>query len=107
MITLYIKSNCQYSAHALAALDIYNVPFTEKNIADPVNERELMEIGGRHKVPFLVDGDVQMYESEAIAKYIAETYGASLESGEDDTKREALRIHAKDGNDMCTDAACM
>ena len=60
MITLYVKSNCRYSAHALAAMDIYNVPFVEKNISDPESEAELLEIGGKHKVPFMVDGDVQM-----------------------------------------------
>ncbi len=78
MITLYVKSPCQYSAHALAALDIYNVPFTEKNIADPVFEAELLKIGGRHKVPFLVDGDIHLYESDEIVAYIAKQYGNNV-----------------------------
>ncbi len=80
MITLYVKSNCQYSAHALAAFDIYNVPFTEKNIADSIVEQELMDIGGKHKVPFMVDGDTKLYESEAITAYIAKKYGKALNS---------------------------
>ncbi len=78
MITLYVKSPCQYSAHAIAALDIFNVPFTEKNIADPVYEAELLELGGRHKVPFLIDGDVRLYESDDIVAYIEKQYGNGI-----------------------------
>ena len=106
MLTLYVKSNCRYSAHALAAMDIYNVSFTEKNIANPANERELMEVGGKHKVPFMVDGDTKLYESEAIADYIAEKYGAALADGSSD-KRETLRIHRNSEKDTCTDESCM
>jgi len=106
MPTLYVKSNCRYSAHALAAMDIYNVQFEEKNISDPKNEAELMEIGGRHKVPFLVDGEVKLYESEAIADYIAEKYGASL--GEDvEMKKEKLKVHRHAGADTCGTDTCM
>jgi glutathione S-transferase len=31
---------------------------------------ELLRIGGRNQVPFLVDGDVKMYESMDIIHYI-------------------------------------
>ena len=105
MISLYVKSNCRYSAHALAAMDIYNVPFTEKNISDPKNEAELMDIGGKHKVPFLVDGDTKLYESEAIAEYVAEHYGTVLEA-DIEKKKAALRIHQSEGSDGCTDGIC-
>jgi glutathione S-transferase len=106
MPTLYVKSNCRYSAHALAAMDIYNVPFEEKNISDPKNDAELMEIGGRHKVPFLVDGDVKLYESEAIADYIAEKYGSELGDAVHE-KKETLRIHRHAAADTCSDESCM
>ncbi len=106
MTTLYVKSNCRYSAHALAAMDIYNVSFVEKNISDPKNDAELMELGGRHKVPFLVDGDVKLYESEAIAEYIAEKYGHELTS-EEGEKHEKLRVHRHAEKDTCNDSTCM
>jgi glutathione S-transferase len=106
MPTLYVKSNCRYSAHALAAMDIYNVQFREKNISDPKYDAELMEIGGRHKVPFLVDGDLKLYESEAIAEYIAKKYGDSLGEAAEE-KNEKLRVHRHAAEDTCTDDSCM
>jgi glutathione S-transferase len=105
MVTLYVKPHCRYSAHALAALDIYNVPFIEKNITEPKNDEELMELGGKHKVPFLVDGDVKMYESEAIANYVAEKYGHLLE-GEAEEKKTELRVHKNSEVDTCSDELC-
>lgn len=105
MITLYVKSNCRYSAHALAAMDIYNVPFTEKNISDPKNDAELVEIGGRHKVPFMIDGDMKLYESDAIADYVAEKYGEALGDAVED-KKEKLRVHKGEHADTCADGIC-
>ena len=105
MITLYIKSNCRYSAHALAAMDIYNVPFVEKNISEPKNEEELLSIGGKHKVPFMVDDEVKLYESEAIADYIAHKFGDELvEAGEE--KKQTLRVHRHAESDTCSDSVC-
>jgi glutathione S-transferase len=94
MVTLYVKSPCQYSEHAIAALDSYNVPFIQKNIADPMNEAELLQVGGRHKVPFLVDGDVHLYESEDIIAYIEMHYGkqAPIVSSDKDTNAETCDI---------------
>ena len=97
MITLYVKSNCQYSAQAIAAFDIYNVPFTLKNIADPVVEKELMEIGGKHKVPFMVDGDTKLYESEVIVAYIKEHYGQEA----DESLHELVRVFKSSNPDVC------
>jgi glutathione S-transferase len=105
MVTLYVKSNCRYSAHALAAMDIYNVTFTEKNISDSQNEAELMDIGGRHVVPFMVDGEVKLYESDAIADYVAEKYGEALGEGVE-ARKEQLRVHKSEHADTCADDIC-
>lgn len=84
MITLYVRTGCPFSAKAIAALDAYNVPFTEKNIADPGVLEELMELGGKKQVPFLDDDnmtpifhddDILVYESDKIIAHIEEKYG--------------------------------
>ncbi len=96
MITLYVKSNCQYSAHARAALDVYNVKYIEKNIADSSVEEELITLGGKHKVPFMVDGDTKLYESDAIVAYIENKYS---EIGAKPS--ESLRIYRSSNVDVC------
>jgi glutathione S-transferase len=86
-------------------MDIYNVSFTEKNISNPKNEQELMELGGKRQLPFMVDEEVRLYDSEAIADYIAEKYGDALGDAHEE-KKEKLRVHRSGGNDTCTDGTC-
>ncbi len=53
------------------------MPFLEKNIADEKVVEELIREGGKRQVPYMIDGDVRMYESDDIARYINTTYGKS------------------------------
>jgi glutathione S-transferase len=76
MITLYGKTGCPYTIRAIGALDAHGLSFIKKNIADPLVEEELMKLGGKHQVPYIVDGDVCMYESNDIIDYIEKTYGS-------------------------------
>lgn len=71
---LYVKTGCPYCAKVLAALKEHNVPFEEKNISDDSVVEELLAKGGKRQVPYIVDGDVSMYESDAIVGYIHEKY---------------------------------
>lgn len=75
MITLFAKSGCQYCAKAISALDARGLSFMKKNIADEKVAEELVALGGKHQVPYLVDGDTAMYESDAIVAYLDTTYG--------------------------------
>ncbi len=34
-----------------------------------LGRKEVVELGGQNQVPFLVDGDIKMYESREIVKY--------------------------------------
>lgn len=78
MLTLYVKSGCAYCAAAIKKLDDLGLPYTELNIADRRVEKALIEKGGKHQVPYLVDEEnlVAMYESAAIVDYLEEQYGA-------------------------------
>lgn len=105
MITLFVKTGCPFCAKAIAALKEHNVPYTEKNIKDPEVVKELLEEGGKRQVPFLeddnmtpylVDDDVEMYESDAIVKYVAEKYGAGLPK-----ENPNIRLHVSDDTDVC------
>lgn len=117
MLTVYVKDNCRHSRKVLDALEEYGVPFEKKNIKDPEIALELMERGGKYQVPFLedddptvavqdrtpyvVDGEVEMYESNDIVRYIERYYG-NKESGEaTDTSQGNVRLHVEDDSDVC------
>lgn len=94
MITLYGKTGCQYTAKAIAALDAHGLSFTKKNIANPQVAEELVSTGGKRQVPYLVDGDTKMYESDAIVSYLDTTYGSN--------GSPIIHIHtASEHNNMC------
>jgi glutathione S-transferase len=76
MITVYGKTGCPYTSKVIAVLDAHGLSFTKKNIANKAILDELMEKGGKHQVPFLVDADTALYESDVIIEYIEKTYGA-------------------------------
>jgi len=69
---------CRYVREALTALDldalIYPIPKRGQR-----NNDELIALGGKSQIPFLVDPNngVSMYESADIQRYLRETYGPS------------------------------
>lgn len=77
MLTLYIKSNCAFSAMALKKVEDLGLTVEEKNIADPGIADELVEKGGKHQVPFLQDSQTStgVYESADIVAYLEAHYG--------------------------------
>jgi glutathione S-transferase len=70
MITLYLKTGCPFCGKVLAVVDAYQIPFVEKNVSDPKNVEELIRLGGKKQEPFMVDGDIMMYDSGAIIAYL-------------------------------------
>lgn len=77
MITIYVKTGCPYCALVIHKVDELGLNAEYKNTSDPVVVDELVEKGGRHQEPFLVDDDtgVTMYESTEIVNYLEEHYG--------------------------------
>lgn len=93
MITLYAKTGCQYCSKVIAALDAHGLTFVKKNIANADVRKELKELGGMAQVPYIIDGEVALYESDEIVAYLEKTYG----------KGEAAkpRIHKVEGSMVC------
>lgn len=91
MLTLFVKDHCRHSKKVIDALRKLELPYEEKNIKEITAAEELLERGGKRQVPFLVDedlckmaehhapclidGDVELYESEDIVKYLNLNYG--------------------------------
>jgi glutaredoxin len=78
MITLYTRTGCPYCANVIAVCNEHGVPFLEKNIADEIVLEELIREGGKQQVPYLIDGEVRLYESGDIVTYINSTYGTGV-----------------------------
>ena len=79
MITLYLKTGCPFSARVLAVVDAYQIPFIEKNIGTEGVWDELVALGGKHQVPFMVDGDIMLYNASAINEYLEQKFSSSTQ----------------------------
>ncbi len=72
MIELYILPMCPYCRKVLAFLDENNIEYVTYDINESQNEKNLIQLGGKSQVPYLVDSEnnVQMYESDDIIAYV-------------------------------------
>lgn len=72
MILLYKMEGCPYCEKVLKHLEEKSISFKALDIADPVNLDELLHLGEKEQVPFLVDTDhnAKMYESDEIIQYV-------------------------------------
>ncbi len=76
MIELFMLEFCGYCKKVISYMDEHNIPYKTIDISDKANEEELIRIGGRRQVPFLLDREnkVEMYESDDILEYLREMY---------------------------------
>lgn len=72
MIDLYILETCPFCRKVMSFFDENNIKYNKKNILEQDNLDELMKLGGKQQVPFLVDNDNKksMYESDDIIEYV-------------------------------------
>lgn len=99
MITLYLKTNCPFAARVIASLNALELEYEEKNVAHPGVLDELVARGGKTQSPYLVDGETELYDSEAIVAYLEKTYGAELPPEE----KQKLRVHVADSGSCPSD----
>lgn len=76
-VQLYVYSECPYCNKVRAAFEEMGVDFEEVNAerGTPGSD-ELVRLGGRQQVPFLVHDDKVMYESNDIIEYAREHLSA-------------------------------
>jgi len=72
MLLLYKMDGCPYCEKVLKHLEEKSLEFRSLDISDPVNLDELLHLGEKEQVPFLVDTDhnAKMFESEEIIQYV-------------------------------------
>ncbi|MEK7613836.1 MAG: glutathione S-transferase N-terminal domain-containing protein [Patescibacteria group bacterium] len=86
MITLFVKMTCPYSLKVLKVVEGLQVPVTLKNIADAGVADELITLGGKRQVPYMVDDErgIFMYESNDIVSHLCQHFdGDPAEFGGD------------------------
>ena len=77
VLLMYVKTGCPYSARVREAASEMGLALEERNITESeAYEKELLEKGGKHETPYLVDEETRtaLYDSEAIVRYLRETY---------------------------------
>ncbi|MDZ4727073.1 MAG: glutathione S-transferase N-terminal domain-containing protein [Leptospira sp.] len=79
MLKLYQYSSCPYCQRVLRVMETLGLKSGKDY--DLINasggtpgREEVVQLGGISQVPFLVDGNVKMYESEDIIQYIKKKY---------------------------------
>ena len=98
MFTLYYKPTCPFCQRVLQIAETLQVDLELKNISESEEAlTELLAIGGKQQVPFLIDSErtVLMYESNDIIDHLRE-YGKRVSSPVTVTKP---RVHV--GGSVC------
>lgn len=77
MLTLYYKPTCPFCIKTLAVVEELKLEPELKDIsADEATADELIEVGGKRQVPYLIDAQagVSMYESDDIIAHLRTHY---------------------------------
>ncbi len=90
MITIFSSAGCPFAHRTRALLNHLNEPFELREIDLDDRDPELLELSPTGKVPFLVDGDLKLFESAVINDYVAEKLGFDG-AYSDDLERRALQ----------------
>jgi glutathione S-transferase len=83
-LTFYCGSGSAFAWRVWLALEHKGIPYELKLLSFAAGDHkkpEFLAINPRHKVPAIVDGDLKLYESQAIVEYLGERYadhGAAL-----------------------------
>lgn len=68
---LYIKKECPYCKDVISFLNHKGITVTYLDLEDPLNEKALIEVGGKKQVPCLMINGKALYESKDIISYLS------------------------------------
>ena len=95
MLTLYYRPTCPYCQAVLGEIEALSIKMTLKDIsADSALIDELIALGGKKQVPYLVDSGrgEKMYESQDIIAYLQRHYSEARTA----STFGGLQIHKSD-----------
>lgn len=75
MTTLFSANSCPFAQRTRALLERLREPYQVREVDLSDRDPELLERSPTGKVPFLIDGDVTLFESSVINDYLAEKLG--------------------------------
>ena len=72
MLLLYVLESCPFCQKVVKHLEEKSIEFRSLDISNPVNQDELLILGEKNQVPFLVDTEknAKLYESDDIIQYV-------------------------------------
>jgi len=72
MYNLYVLDSCPYCKKVLEYFDENDIAYNKFDVSKEEYYDELIKLGGKSQVPFLVDKgtDVKLYESDDIIHYV-------------------------------------
>jgi glutathione S-transferase len=79
MLTLYYKPTCPFCRRVLAVVDRIQAQVDLKDVTEDAMMAELVALGGKETVPYLVDAaqGVSLYESDDIVLHLQKHYGGA------------------------------
>lgn len=82
MINLHISTSCPFCQKVLKAAEEMGMKegadyLTVDSSPGTAGREKVLEVGGKGMVPFLIDGDHSMYESDDIIEYLRRKQGNS------------------------------
>ena len=92
MITILSSAGCPFAHRTRALLNHLNEPFDLREVDLDDRDPELLELSPTGRVPFLVDGDLKLFESAIINDYLAEKLGFQAAYSDDLELRALQRL---------------
>ena len=99
-LTLYSAAACPFAQRTRALLTELGKPFDQREVDLDNRDPELLKQSPTGKVPFLVDGDLSLFESAVINDYLAEKFGFDDAYSDELPKRALQRLVMRRWDDV-------